>query len=182
MNLEITDAYLQIRTKHLTKRLAYYPLARGYSSTSTCLITGLLNTPCLPASYWVTWKKAKTSTTMHPMFWPVYLRSPQPVPHPECYSKSMVWILLATWRLTYLITEENGPYDVFLRLRKRTSSYKWIDMYCLDCMSVWVAFVMSVVTGFDFYTWMGLSAGSMLINRVYEALWCARVKTILLQN
>ena len=47
---------------------------------------------------------------------------------------------LATWRVTHLLVEEDGPADVVVRLRRRAGS-SWagdlLDFF--DCLSIWVA-------------------------------------------
>lgn len=47
---------------------------------------------------------------------------------------------LATWRVTHLLAEEDGPADVIVRLRRRAGS-SWAGglMDCFYCLSVWVA-------------------------------------------
>jgi hypothetical protein len=47
---------------------------------------------------------------------------------------------LATWRLTHLIAEEDGPADAVVRLRVRLGSSELGRlMDCFACTSVWVA-------------------------------------------
>lgn len=47
---------------------------------------------------------------------------------------------LATWRMTHLLTEEDGPFDAVVRLRKRAGSGQLGElMDCFYCLSVWVA-------------------------------------------
>jgi hypothetical protein len=47
---------------------------------------------------------------------------------------------LATWRVTHLLAEEDGPADVVVRLRRRAGS-GWAGglLDCFYCLSVWVA-------------------------------------------
>lgn len=44
-------------------------------------------------------------------------------------------IAVATWRLSALLTAENGPWNIFLRLR---FWWKGGPMLCIKCMSGWV--------------------------------------------
>jgi len=47
---------------------------------------------------------------------------------------------LATWRVTHLLAEEDGPADVVVRLRRRAGSSWAGDLLdCFYCLSVWVA-------------------------------------------
>jgi Protein of unknown function (DUF1360) len=47
---------------------------------------------------------------------------------------------LATWRVTHLLAQEDGPADVVVRLRRRAGSGWPGDLLdCFYCLSVWVA-------------------------------------------
>jgi hypothetical protein len=53
---------------------------------------------------------------------------------------------LATWRITHLLVEEDGPADLVLRLRGAVdSSVLGQVMDCFYCASVWVALPFAVV-------------------------------------
>ena len=53
---------------------------------------------------------------------------------------------LATWRLTHLLAEEDGPGGVIVRLRVRAGD-GWAGelLDCFYCMSMWVAAPVAVV-------------------------------------
>jgi hypothetical protein len=65
---------------------------------------------------------------------------------------------LATWRLTSIVVNEAGPFDIFLRLRSMVgiehdpdgkslpSEGFWGLLSCVWCMSVWIA-------GFVYLIW-----------------------------
>ena len=47
---------------------------------------------------------------------------------------------LATWRVTHLLAEEDGPAQAVVRLRRRAGSGALGElMDCFYCLSVWVA-------------------------------------------
>ena len=47
---------------------------------------------------------------------------------------------LATWRVTHLLVEEDGPADVVLRLRRAAGTGTVGQlMDCFSCASLWVA-------------------------------------------
>jgi hypothetical protein len=47
---------------------------------------------------------------------------------------------LAVWRVTHLLAEEDGPFDVVVRLRGRLGSRQLGElMDCFYCLSVWVS-------------------------------------------
>jgi hypothetical protein len=52
-------------------------------------------------------------------------------------------LALATWRLAFMLVREDGPGDVFLRLRQRRLLLGLFG--CVYCMSVWTAGVMLVL-------------------------------------
>jgi hypothetical protein len=47
---------------------------------------------------------------------------------------------LATWRLTHLLVEEDGPGDIVVRLRQRAGD-GWLGsaLDCFYCLSIWTA-------------------------------------------
>lgn len=46
-------------------------------------------------------------------------------------------LAIATWRVSYMLTRETGPFDVFKRLRERLPLGGLTA--CIWCASVWVA-------------------------------------------
>lgn len=52
-------------------------------------------------------------------------------------------LALATWRLSYAITKEKGPFAVFATLRERLPLGGLTT--CLKCASFWIAFVLLVL-------------------------------------
>ena len=48
---------------------------------------------------------------------------------------------LATWRISTMLINEDGPFDVFFRIREWTGDEGFFaDLFsCVWCMSVWVA-------------------------------------------
>jgi Protein of unknown function (DUF1360) len=47
---------------------------------------------------------------------------------------------LATWRLTHLLAEEDGPANLVVRLRERAGAGQLGElMDCFYCLSVWIA-------------------------------------------
>ena len=77
---------------------------------------------------------------------------------------------LATWRVTHLLAEEDGPGDAVARLRERLGDRpvgRLMD--CLYCLSVWVAAPMSFAVarrGRDApLAWLALSGAACLLER-----------------
>jgi len=80
---------------------------------------------------------------------------------------------LATWRITHLLAEEDGPADVVVRLRGRLGSGQLGSlMDCFYCLSVWVAAPLGVLTARRPreapLTWLALSGAACLLERATE--------------
>ncbi len=79
--------------------------------------------------------------------------------------------VLAVWRLTHLLSEEDGPWDVILRLRVRLGQgFLGQLMDCFFCTSLWVAAPLAVLLGTDpssmVTLWLALSGGACLLQRM----------------
>ena len=77
---------------------------------------------------------------------------------------------LATWRLTHLLAEEDGPVDAVLRVRARVGQGRLGQlMDCSYCLSVWVAAPLSVAVvrrrSEIPLVWLALSGASCLLER-----------------
>jgi hypothetical protein len=76
----------------------------------------------------------------------------------------------AVWRISHLLHAEDGPWDVFARLRKLVGSGTFGKMLdCFYCVSVWVA--LPVVLGMSgtwrerILLWPALSGAAILLER-----------------
>lgn len=96
----------------------------------------------------------------------------------------LVILALTTWRMASLLAEEDGPFEMFARLRAlvgvkynaRTGSDYGINrlaqgMLCVWCNSVWVGAAWTLAYWWDERTiWLALplalSAGALLVHRV----------------
>jgi len=81
---------------------------------------------------------------------------------------------LATWRVTHLLAEEDGPADAVVRLRARLGTGRLGQlMDCFACTSVWVAAPVSLAVARrprDLpVTWLALSGAACLLERVAAA-------------
>jgi hypothetical protein len=81
---------------------------------------------------------------------------------------------LATWRVTHLLAEEDGPADVVLRLRERADTSELGSlMDCFGCLSFWVAAPLSPLVGGRRYdlplVWLALSGAACLLERATQA-------------
>jgi hypothetical protein len=81
---------------------------------------------------------------------------------------------LATWRITHLLAEEDGPADVVVRARARIGA-GWLGSLvdCFNCLSIWVAAPVSVALarrrGADPLVWLALSGAACLLEQATRA-------------
>jgi Protein of unknown function (DUF1360) len=77
---------------------------------------------------------------------------------------------LATWRITHLLVEEDGPADVVVRLRRRAGD-GWVGqaMDCFYCLSIWTAAPVAAAVARRPreapLIWLALSGAACLLER-----------------
>lgn len=84
------------------------------------------------------------------------------------------WFLvafLAVWRITHLLNAEDGPWNLFVRLRQRAGNGFWGQLLdCFYCLSIWTAAPFAVIIGDSWkerlLLWPALSAGAVLLQRL----------------
>src|SRR3990167_3650096 len=54
--------------------------------------------------------------------------------------------VLAVYRVSYMIANEDGPLDVFVFIREKVSQKNWIGrgLNCVLCISVWLSIIPAV--------------------------------------
>lgn len=77
---------------------------------------------------------------------------------------------LATWRVSVLLVREDGPFDLFARLRQVTSgTMPGRALECFYCTSLWmaapVAFWLAGATRRWIIVWLALSGAACLLDR-----------------
>jgi len=87
------------------------------------------------------------------------------------YTFRFVIAALAVWRITHLLAQEDGPWDVLLRLRRSLGSGVLKKLVsCFYCLSVWVAvpfaFFLKGNFGETFVGWLALSSAAILFERL----------------
>lgn len=83
---------------------------------------------------------------------------------------TQIVIALAIFRISYLLVEDYGPYNVFGKLRHRTQEYNFIDLDCFSCTSIYVSLPFALLNDSWLIYWMGYSAAALLIYRLHERL------------
>jgi Protein of unknown function (DUF1360) len=77
---------------------------------------------------------------------------------------------LATWRVTHVLVEEDGPADAVVRLRRRAGD-GWIGqaLDCFYCLSIWTAAPVAAAVARRPreapLTWLALSGAACLLER-----------------
>lgn len=60
-------------------------------------------------------------------------------------SLQFVIYCLATWRLSYLLVNEDGPYNMLGRIRENLESYTTV-LTCVWCSSIWIGMLAALAT------------------------------------
>ncbi|HEU4388366.1 MAG TPA: hypothetical protein VFV34_11255 [Blastocatellia bacterium] len=82
--------------------------------------------------------------------------------------------VLCVWRITHLLSSEDGPWDLIFRLRQRAGTGFFATLLdCFYCLSLWVAAPFALIAG-DHWTerlllWPALSGAAILIERTTSA-------------
>lgn len=92
-------------------------------------------------------------------------------------NSASVWFLISTlavWRATHLLHAEDGPWAVFLRVRRLSGEGvigRLLD--CFYCLSLWVAAPFALLSSRNVTEyvslWLGLSGGAILLHRATES-------------
>jgi len=82
-----------------------------------------------------------------------------------------VLAVLATWRITHLLANEDGPWDLIARLRAQLGNRVWGRlMDCFNCLSLWVAIPVALFVSRRpveiLFTWLALSGAACLLERI----------------
>jgi hypothetical protein len=81
---------------------------------------------------------------------------------------------LATWRLTHLVVEEDGPFDLIVRVRAWLGdSQGGRAMDCFYCSSLWLAAPLALLVSSDAedwaVSWLALSGAACLLQQMTYA-------------
>lgn len=77
--------------------------------------------------------------------------------------------ILAVWRVTSLLYQEDGPYKIFEKIRETSKG----AFECFWCLSLWVSIPFALALHFDtmfIIYWLAYSAGAILIESAIDKL------------
>lgn len=80
---------------------------------------------------------------------------------------------LAVWRLSYLLSQEDGPFDVVIKLRKLLGhGFLGSLLDCFYCLSLWISIPLAAWISDDWaegiITWLALSGAACILFNVSE--------------
>lgn len=91
-------------------------------------------------------------------------------------SINIVWFsisILAVWRLTHLLSQEDGPFDIVIRFRKLFGQGFFGSLLdCFYCLSLWIAIPFAVFLCNEWLqgiiTWLALSGAACLLFKLTD--------------
>ena len=80
---------------------------------------------------------------------------------------------LAVWRISYLLSQEDGPFDIVIKIRKLFGQGFFGSLLdCFHCLSLWISipFAYFLCDGWKdgIITWIALSGGACLLFNLSE--------------
>ena len=84
---------------------------------------------------------------------------------------SLLVVCLAVWRITHLLWGEDGPGDIFVRLRRGAGNgFFGRVLDCFNCLSLWIAAPVAWFTANGWFErvlfWLALSGGAIVVERL----------------
>ena len=85
------------------------------------------------------------------------------------YGIRLAVVALATWRMTHLLANEDGPADIIVRVRVRLGrSFIGSLMDCFHCLSFWIAAPAALYISRGplawIFNWLALSGAACLLQ------------------
>jgi hypothetical protein len=89
----------------------------------------------------------------------------------DTFALRFVLAALATWRVTHLLAEEDGPGHVVFHLRRRLGDSPFgALMDCFNCLSLWIAAAAALFVSTRpllwAMSWLALSGAACLLERL----------------
>ncbi len=82
--------------------------------------------------------------------------------------------MLTAWRITHLLSKEDGPFDIIFLVRKKVGNGFWGSLLdCFYCTSVWVALPFGIWLGTGWaeklLCWGAVSGAACLLEQATTA-------------
>lgn len=82
--------------------------------------------------------------------------------------------VFGVWRITHLLSEEAGPDDIVVKLRRSLGDGFWGGLFdCFYCLSIWVSAPFALIIGTGWrervLLWPALSGAAILAERLSAA-------------
>ncbi len=78
--------------------------------------------------------------------------------------------VLAVWRVSLLITADEGPFSVLETLRSKIDPNQatWLGrgVRCVGCVSFWVSLAAALLLRASALEWLGMAGGALLVHRI----------------
>ena len=86
----------------------------------------------------------------------------------EVSSQALVLSVLAVWRLTHLLSQEDGPFDFVFRIRKMLGTGFFGSLLdCFLCLSLWISIPFALLLSQVWLTrsvlWLAISGASSIL-------------------
>lgn len=82
---------------------------------------------------------------------------------------TLALLILAVYRVSYLIAIDEGPFSVIERMRSRIDENQktWLGrgVRCVGCVSFWVALLAMLLTGGSVLDWLSMAGGALVIHK-----------------
>lgn len=81
--------------------------------------------------------------------------------------------ILCVWRITHLLSKEDGPFDLVFKLRKKAGAVFFASLLdCFYCVSIWVALPFGLWLGHNWWEkmlyWLAISGAACLLQKLTE--------------
>lgn len=88
---------------------------------------------------------------------------------------SLILAVLGTYRIAHMVAQEDGPADVFARIRAIPNPESWIarGLSCVLCISFWVSLLAALLLAHQdptmqrsetLLTWLGIAGAVMVLH------------------
>lgn len=80
--------------------------------------------------------------------------------------------VLAVYRLAYMLAYEDGPADIFARLRERAGQATWVGrgLHCVLCISFWLSLIAALFIANHpavwLWFWFAIAGGVLVLHKV----------------